>query len=232
MRGRRFVLKKQIIVIRNTPAYAGKTDNVDHSLNLAEKHPRVCGEDFRSSILSRGTWETPPRMRGRLRYKQLTGILDRNTPAYAGKTPAFVLPTVIVVKHPRVCGEDLPTEDGSNKKAETPPRMRGRRYYANKIGRPFGNTPAYAGKTSTARLSGSCARKHPRVCGEDSTESSGKAGFRETPPRMRGRQYHTVSSGRKSGNTPAYAGKTQTPECRRPAIWKHPRVCGEDFPTS
>ncbi len=52
--------------------------------------------------------------------------------------------------------------------------------------------------------------------------------MKETPPRMRGRHFKAYARGHRSGNTPAYAGKTfgfaGAPELQK----KHPRVCGED----
>ena len=72
--------------MRNIPAYAGKTAAGDADSDYWQEHPRVCGENStapNSKALSAGT---SPRMRG----KHLTWVcptyLDRNIPAYAGKT--------------------------------------------------------------------------------------------------------------------------------------------------
>ena len=45
---------------------------------------------------------------------------------------------------------------------------------------------------------------------------------------MRGRLHACRNPGQKSGNTPAYAGKTRRDEEVRHQRRKHPRVCGED----
>ena len=72
--------------MRNTPAYAGKTDSKTLLQREHEKHPRVCGEDESLTDDLTDKEETPPRMRGR-RIKEITpGVANGNTPAYAGKT--------------------------------------------------------------------------------------------------------------------------------------------------
>ena len=71
----------------NTPAYAGKTLHLVPVRQGSWKHPRVCGEDCIRLTCRLPQWETPPRMRGRLRLVRLN--------------------VRIVEKHPRVCGEDL-----------------------------------------------------------------------------------------------------------------------------
>ena len=45
MRGRLDVSSNAIRIVRNTPAYAGKTEKKQISKAVREKHPRVCGED-------------------------------------------------------------------------------------------------------------------------------------------------------------------------------------------
>ena len=89
MRGRPPRRSEQWILLRNTPAYAGKTITCAKGSPVSEKHPRVCGED-QIRVLNRILpEETPPRMRGRL-YQICTNICKiRNTPAYAGKTMNF-----------------------------------------------------------------------------------------------------------------------------------------------
>ena len=71
-------------------------------------------------------------------------------------------------------------------------------------------------------------KKHPRVCGEDFLLRSKDSGWKETPPRMRGRPVGFVQQADEVGNTPAYAGKTATRPTPTQKLRKHPRVCGED----
>ena len=74
--------------VGNTPAYAGKTSQVQIIKEASGKHPRLRGED-------RGRWgplqdpsETPPLTRGRPAENQFLESDFGNTPAYAGKTEA------------------------------------------------------------------------------------------------------------------------------------------------
>ena len=95
-----------------------------------------------------------------------------------------------------------------------------------------GNTPAYAGKTAILSAIRTTRKKHPRVCGEDAQTQAPQIAIRETPPRMRGRPEQYRGRNRKIRNTPAYAGKTRrflNVRCKKE---KHPRVCGEDSPSS
>ena len=48
-----------------------------------------------------------------------------------------------------------------------------------------------------------------------------------SPPRVRGKVWLHQKPGRVPGITPAYAGKSPPAKRKNPAIWDHPRVCGE-----
>ena len=54
----------------------------------------------------------------------------------------------------------------------------------------------------------------------------------ETPPLTRGRQLCTQACDLDSGNTPAYAGKTELAPRHRGETRKHPRLRGEDHTSS
>ncbi len=167
MRGRQDQSPKETFGMRNTPAHAGKTNQMMHQTAHLQKHPRACGED----AVREGIWsilrETPPRMRGRLFTPSDPYLCKRNTPAHAGKTLSVPWSTSNSQKHPRACGED----------SRSP--ITGRTLY--------GNTPAHAGKTARHLRVVADDRKHPRACGEDPPSNTASTGFGETPPRMRGR---------------------------------------------
>ncbi len=91
---------------------------------------------------------------------------------------------------------------------ETPPLTRGRHQGRGRGGRPPGNTPAYAGKTGLAPLSGRTIWKHPRLRGEDGLRIVTEVMTPETPPLTRGRLRVIVDRKAGARNTPAYAGKT------------------------
>ena len=147
-------------------------------------------------------------MRGRPFQRKWLRMNTRNTPAYAGKTSHSKVIFLLKKKHPRVCGEDHTPVSKRVQHWETPPRMRGRLNLFNRTMDLTGNTPAYAGKTSSGSHTHTRKRKHPRVCGEDSGSKRQVSTVRETPPRMRGRPLYSMPGGIHIRNTPAYAGKT------------------------
>ena len=135
-----------------------------------------------------------------------------NTPAYAGKTESRT--------------------QQHFKDEETPPLTRGRLEKVRIRGSRDGNTPAYAGKTNQSDRDGTTYGKHPRLRGEDKSFRSSAYFIGETPPLTRGRLRKFRLRWRSSGNTPAYAGKTQPPPYRRRRSQKHPRLRGEDISLS
>ena len=193
---------------RNIPAYAGKTGTrPDYSASTPE-HPRVCGENKALIAPLQSPQGTSPRMRGKQTgaYKSL-GI-NRNIPAYAGKTtprrPHFSLFT----EHPRVCGENVNTTMTSHTCSGTSPRMRGKRPSVRLPPRPRRNIPAYAGKTPTPDSTNIRGREHPRVCGENFGPGFQPVHSAGTSPRMRGKPSYGFIMDETKRNIPAYAGKT------------------------
>ena len=112
----------------NTPAYAGKTARDASKETDFWKHPRLRGEDRCLRFFS----ET----------------YGGNTPAYAGKTGGRPISGGSRGKHPRLRGEDRVPWGAGPPLVETPPLTRGRLADILRTTRKFGNTPAYAGKTS------------------------------------------------------------------------------------
>ena len=188
-RGRLGAAKTRETRSRNTPAYAGKTPSRKTFADASRKHPRLRGEDESIRFSSRNHSETPPLTRGRRRASPVGRARSRNTPAYAGKTTDPRRSAWRCRKHPRLRGEDPPKSKPTRSRWETPPLTRGRPSGFNAIGRGFGNTPAYAGKTL------------PPVAASLSSM--------ETPPLTRGRHAKVDGGGLADGNTPAYAGKTR-----------------------
>ena len=114
-RGRPTKKKKSLLLTRNTPACAGKTDLLNRTAEHVGKHPRVRGEDNFAPRVVNVIAETPPRARGRPNLSFLPAFWRRNTPACAGKTPSSEVEIGLFQKHPRVRGED-------SKSAEQPAR--------------------------------------------------------------------------------------------------------------
>ena len=111
---------------RITPAYAGKSLFVCHSVIIQQDHPRVCGEKWTKYFPETRSQGSPPRMRGKVKNSPAAGIRGRITPAYAGKRKQKHIHQKQCGDHPRVCGEKpaflpiLLCQRGS------PPRMRGK----------------------------------------------------------------------------------------------------------
>ena len=106
--------------------------------------------------------------------------------------------------------------------------MRGRPEIIWLLGTVGRLTPAYAGKTVAGCRGKTICAAHPRVCGEDKTETGRRIWAQGSPPRMRGRPTPRAAVEPADGLTPAYAGKTSPARPMIVGTWAHPRVCGED----
>ena len=167
MRERLKIRELLAILLRITPAYAGKTIGYDNVCRRDQDHPRVCGKDAALSAGRLAVQGSPPRMRERHLCGDGRRPANRITPAYAGKTFSGGVKNSWSKDHPRVCGKDwaLQAKDGSCR--GSPPRMRERPILPqHAIKRPR-ITPAYAGKTSGSPDMGNKSQDHPRVCGKD-----------------------------------------------------------------
>ena len=87
MRGKQQRLPWWAGLLRNIPAYAGKTRMGANLTALEAEHPRVCGENMITSSNGLTQAGTSPRMRGKLGVYNGCHCGFRNIPAYAGKTP-------------------------------------------------------------------------------------------------------------------------------------------------
>ena len=132
---------------RITPARAGKTMTVSATTLAAGDHPRACGENSR--IGSRPTFHpgSPPRVRGKRRYRYDRWRAAGITPARAGKTSAMVSSAMGVWDHPRACGENVQLNLRDRLHQGSPPRVRGKHRSGTVKRRYTGITPARAGKT-------------------------------------------------------------------------------------
>ena len=208
MRGKPGGLVKAKKIVRNIPAYAGKTASLLVLPCLTMEHPRVCGENRRRpSCVSKGLG-TSPRMRGKQYRKRERFSRDRNIPAYAGKTSSHIGLTGGSQEHPRVCGENKTVEWIRQHNEGTSPRMRGKPPSRPSPPLPGRNIPAYAGKTRSTPNFDFMYAEHPRVCGENCHDLWGWCGLAGTSPRMRGKHVVPLIDKEWGRNIPAYAGKT------------------------
>ena len=86
MRGKLNVDDQDSGVLRNIPAYAGKTLGESTAMSLQAEHPRVCGENVAGLASTLASDGTSPRMRGKRQAGLNQLHKQRNIPAYAGKT--------------------------------------------------------------------------------------------------------------------------------------------------
>ncbi len=76
---------------RITPAYAGKSIKKSKTYLLRWDHPRLCGEKRQPQRFSEYCKGSPPPMRGKGKARHNRGTDFGITPAYAGKSPIFIL---------------------------------------------------------------------------------------------------------------------------------------------
>ena len=167
-------------------------------------------------------------MRGKPGGEVNDALVNRITPACAGKTPQALRFCHTCQDHPRVCGENDMFVDWCFVKTGSPPRVRGKRCRCCIIISYDRITPACAGKT---RQEGDCnriRRDHPRVCGENDGEIHEDSLVEGSPPRVRGKLSRKGIMRETVRITPACAGKTfQEISAYLPGE-DHPRVCGEN----
>ena len=81
---------------RITPAYAGKSYLATCQQAMREDHPRLCGEKIFTVLQYTGFPGSPPPMRGKVREYRSMKKKIRITPAYAGKSPWFLMSSDII----------------------------------------------------------------------------------------------------------------------------------------
>ena len=166
-------------------------------------------------------------MRGKVLRVLLAFVRDRITPAYAGKSVASAYTLRSSWDHPRLCGEKTIKICLTLWKTGSPPPMRGkaaRTLIHNDI---IGITPAYAGKSLSGLSVRLLYRDHPRLCGEKMRRSFEKGYDKGSPPPMRGKGPPVADMWKRSGITPAYAGKRPHISSSLSQSRDHPRLCGE-----
>ena len=86
VRGKRWTDRYDFLRYRLIPACAGKTLPYGKGALKPRAHPRVCGENFRLSVIVRGKTGSSPRVRGKLVCSSVNVLKLRLIPACAGKT--------------------------------------------------------------------------------------------------------------------------------------------------
>ena len=107
MRGKPAAILSASISLRITPADAGKTQSLHRTTRTASDHPRGCGENTSSGVISIICPGSPPRMRGKPQCYRVRKPPAGITPADAGKTSAGQYSYSLCWDHPRGCGENI-----------------------------------------------------------------------------------------------------------------------------
>ena len=136
---------------RITPARAGKTDCEAMAPYSSRDHPRSCGKDDMALSDINPDLGSPPLVRERRDEIIQNHLLDRITPARAGKTFRWGLDTAKTQDHPRSCGKDSVNVSGNPTKRGSPPLVRERRPTRRRKETCLRITPARAGKTHSIR---------------------------------------------------------------------------------
>ena len=210
-----------------TPAYAGKSTDLQRPRAAQQDHPRVCGEKLSGCVWQQACAGSPPRMRGKVSQPHYSTGRGGITPAYAGKSPLRAVFWCRHRDHPRVCGEKRTQAHPAKTGLGSPPRMRGKADGARRRSAVGRITPAYAGKRGGMWVQESTLWDHPRVCGEKPARLTAKAPAGGSPPRMRGKVHCSTRVSIHHGITPAYAGKRNQFLHNFGQNGDHPRVCGE-----
>ena len=126
-------------------------------------------------------------------------------------------------------GEDGCVSVASASPSGSPPHARGRPRHVRRLRNLQRITPACAGKTLPSRSRRQRRPDHPRMRGEDRTETASRTASRGSPPHARGRPSTSTSQTLSSRITPACAGKTSTSFTTLLESADHPRMRGEDL---
>ena len=113
-------------IVGITPACAGKRCGLWRFSRHFWDHPRVCGEKYAQGTDTDNEAGSPPRVRGKAGSLDAVKVLDRITPACAGKSGAKRGRSAAGRDHPRVCGEKASASPALSVPCGSPPRVRGK----------------------------------------------------------------------------------------------------------
>ena len=169
-----------------TPAHAGNTFPAVKQLFCHQVHPRSRGEYGCCSGVKRYLLGSPPLTRGiRTETKPVHGIL-RFTPAHAGNTCYLRKRRIVRKVHPRSRGEYGEMKANDTNRRGSPPLTRGILLAFALTASSLRFTPAHAGNTYYASVSGIEGEVHPRSRGEYRSEYAYIIGYLGSPPLTRG----------------------------------------------
>ena len=127
-----------------------------------------------------------------------------------------------------MCGENTGIRLPFSSIPGSSPRVRGKQQWLSSAGRHPGLIPACAGKTRRLCSIPRKFRAHPRVCGENHSNSNDVVFSFGSSPRVRGKPFDDRVEFAVCRLIPACAGKTKKPKPGAACSRAHPRVCGEN----
>ena len=148
----------------------------------------MCGEKTTSFSIRCGKVGSPPHVRGKARRSMTITLLERITPACAGKRARNDAQRLSNRDHPRMCGEKRSHDSGKPVFEGSPPHVRGKVYLR------YG----YISRNED----------HPRMCGEKPYPRFITGCIFGSPPHVRGKVSISRRGGLTGRITPACAGKS------------------------
>ena len=208
------------------PACAGETVTGPGEYHQHGVYPRVCGGNLADSVHVPDVLGLSPRVRGKLAARPQWQSGAGSIPACAGETfNGYGLYTVVKV-YPRVCGGNFSWIPFSWAWAGLSPRVRGKHPRAGGWPGAGGSIPACAGETPPPSGPPPPSGVYPRVCGGNSRRKQRPRAVKGLSPRVRGKQWSSLSIKSISGSIPACAGETNQLPTGYLRGWVYPRVCG------
>ena len=172
-------------------------------------------------------WDHPPHVRGKAQQLLHVHAVGGITPAYAGKRSQNADQRESGQDHPRMCGEKGLLPVSEPQRAGSPPHVRGKDSWLDKLMILARITPACAGKSGWPSQSPPPHQDHPRMCGEKPNSTRGYPFVSGSPPHVRGKGALVVADRLLIRITPACAGKRQALAKALSRSRDHPRMCGE-----
>ena len=156
-------------------------------------------------------------------------FLERTIPACAGTTPGIVQTDQRTADHPRVCGDNILSDDAEVAFGGPSPRVRGQPITIPHFLPGRRTIPACAG---TTHAEGHCKQRepdHPRVCGDNAKGEAMQNYLLGPSPRVRGQRVQGAGVALHDRTIPACAGTTRMRRRIGRGNPDHPRVCGDNL---
>ena len=167
MREGRALCASFFILVRITPARAGRTFVLSFAIISNRDHPRPRGKDFLIVSLTPSGTGSPPRVREGLIPFGKPFFINRITPACAGRTENELYQGNKIWDHPRVCGKDCFKTQFTQAEIGSPTHVREERQTVVLDGKGGGITHACAGRTLQVLCCLEYRGDHPRSRGKD-----------------------------------------------------------------